>query len=829
MVNTMHKPLIRLLLITLFSCLPSFASAATTHYTIHAEWDTYVPPSGYILSGFNLYQEGSLACQLQNPGATTMDCTVSLTKDSTAFSLTAVFSNGTESSHSAPFNFTTPDTPPVNAPVVNTTIRAEWDRYTPPNGYTLSGYNLYQDAKLACQSQSRLATAIDCPVTLNANTTHFTLTAAFSDGTESMHSEPFALTVSGGINEDQKDEETIVMNASFSTDTHGGQAPLPVSFDASASIGDISIYHWNFGDGTTGTGNTIIHTYSTPGTYTAVLTASNTSGKSSSASATITVTQPPQATPPTAVISSSTAAGQAPLLVDFNGSGSSATGGATITSYSWSFGDGTSASGPNVTRTFTTAGTFNTTLTVTDNKGLSNSTSTPIVVTAPSAANTPPTAVANATPVSGVVPLTVTFNGSGSTDADGTIESYSWNFGDGHSATGKTVTHTYTTAATFTATLQVIDNQGAKSATAVAIKAQAKEEEPAHLNMELGEISVGSKWIRVTLDNTYINPIVIAGPPSFNDTEPCVVRLRNVNSTGFDIRLTEWDYLDGNHPEEIVSYLVMEKGRFTLPDGSAVEAGAFTGTTRFSTVPFSTAFSKAPVVVTTITSFNQDRAISGRLRNIDSSGFSYYFSQQERNRNRHANETIHYIAWEPGKGTVGSMQFEAATTPNAVTHYWHRASFQEPFTHGPLLLADMQTTNEADPSALRMRRITTTGFQVRVEEEQSNDPETSHVAETVGYLAFSSTESDPDSASDSNVKTISAEWTNYTAPNDYTVTGFNLYQEETLACQTQNPGTTSMACTVTLTNDTTLFSLAAVFSDGSESPRSSPVALTVAN
>jgi PKD repeat protein len=54
-----------------------------------------------------------------------------------------------------------------------------------------------------------------------------------------------------------------------------------------------------------------------------------------------------------------------------------------------------------------------------------------------------------------MAPLAVAFNGSGSTDLDGTIASYAWNFGDGATGTGATVSHTYDVAGTFTTTLTV--------------------------------------------------------------------------------------------------------------------------------------------------------------------------------------------------------------------------------------------------------------------------------------------------------------------------------------------------------------------------------------
>ncbi len=75
--------------------------------------------------------------------------------------------------------------------------------------------------------------------------------------------------------------------------------------------------------------------------------------------------------------------------------------------------------------------------------------------------NVAPTASFTATPTTGRAPLSVAFDGSGSRDSDGTISTYSWNFGDGTpTATGATTTHQYTTAGTFTATLTVTDNGG---------------------------------------------------------------------------------------------------------------------------------------------------------------------------------------------------------------------------------------------------------------------------------------------------------------------------------------------------------------------------------
>jgi PKD repeat protein len=87
--------------------------------------------------------------------------------------------------------------------------------------------------------------------------------------------------------------------------------------------------------------------------------------------------------------------------------------------------------------------------------------------------NTPPTAVLSANPTSGTVPFTVSFSGAGSSDADGSIASYAWMFGDGSNAAGVSTSHTYTTAGTYSAMLKVTDNGGATATKSVTISASA--------------------------------------------------------------------------------------------------------------------------------------------------------------------------------------------------------------------------------------------------------------------------------------------------------------------------------------------------------------------
>jgi len=178
--------------------------------------------------------------------------------------------------------------------------------------------------------------------------------------------------------------------------------------------------------------------------------------------------------PPTAVFTAAPLTGPSPLTVSFDASGSSDSG--SITTYSWSFGDGHTGTGVSTTHTYTLEGTFSAVLTVTDNYGATDTTSTPITVAAP--LNDSPTAAFTATPATGQVPLTVQFNASGSDDPDGTIDSYAWDFGDGDSGTGLTSSHTYTTPGVYVVLLTVTDDEGATDTTDESITVTIPGNEP---------------------------------------------------------------------------------------------------------------------------------------------------------------------------------------------------------------------------------------------------------------------------------------------------------------------------------------------------------------
>lgn len=168
----------------------------------------------------------------------------------------------------------------------------------------------------------------------------------------------------------------------------------------------------------------------------------------------------PPASTPTASFTFSPSPVTANVAVIFDASASQpGTGATTISDYSWNFGDGSTGNGRTLNHTFTSGANHTVTLTVTNDRGLSASTTQVIPVSTAAA----PTASFTFSPTVVHAGTTgVNFNGSGSTAGNGrTIVRYSWDFGDGTTGTGATPpSHVYAAVNTYVVTLTVTDDIG---------------------------------------------------------------------------------------------------------------------------------------------------------------------------------------------------------------------------------------------------------------------------------------------------------------------------------------------------------------------------------
>lgn len=152
-----------------------------------------------------------------------------------------------------------------------------------------------------------------------------------------------------------------------------------------------------------------------------------------------------------ASFSASPASGKAPLKVTFSDTSTGA-----ISSWHWDFGDGKTSTQQNPVYTYRKAGTYDVTLTASGPGGTSTVTQTAYIK-----AYAVPKANFTATPRRGTYPLNVTF----ANKSTGTIETFSWTFGDGGSSDVANPTHEYTGAGTYTVTLVATGPLGSSTKT----------------------------------------------------------------------------------------------------------------------------------------------------------------------------------------------------------------------------------------------------------------------------------------------------------------------------------------------------------------------------
>ncbi|MCP4878510.1 MAG: PKD domain-containing protein, partial [Gammaproteobacteria bacterium] len=154
-----------------------------------------------------------------------------------------------------------------------------------------------------------------------------------------------------------------------------GEVGVEVGFDGSGSgdtDGTIVAYNWIFGDGNTGTGPTVSHTYVVADIYNVILEVTDDSGKTASDSTVAIIGLLGQGNLPPEADAGASASGVVGAEVSFDGAGSNDPDG-TIVAYIWDFGDGNSGTGPTASHTYSTAGKYNVTLMVIDDAGTTDS------------------------------------------------------------------------------------------------------------------------------------------------------------------------------------------------------------------------------------------------------------------------------------------------------------------------------------------------------------------------------------------------------------------------------------------------------------------------
>ncbi len=240
------------------------------------------------------------------------------------------------------------------------------------------------------------------------------------------------------------------LDADFKASPLSGTNPLTVDFTDLTTPDTPSSWLWQFGDGGNASVPNPSHTYTTPGTYDVTLTVFDGPFVFDMETKTALITV--DAAPLVPDFTATPTSGTNPLPVDFTDTST----GATVTAWSWDFGDGQTSTGANPTHIYGTPGLHSVSLTVFVGGQGETVSKTDLIDVAPA----PLVPAFSAAPTTGVNPLTVRFTD----ETTGTPPTaWLWDFGDGASSTEQHPSHTYAGDTSYSVSLTAF--VGAQSAT----------------------------------------------------------------------------------------------------------------------------------------------------------------------------------------------------------------------------------------------------------------------------------------------------------------------------------------------------------------------------
>lgn len=235
-----------------------------------------------------------------------------------------------------------------------------------------------------------------------------------------------------------------------------------VAFTATGNPAGLN-FSWDFGDGSKGAGASVTHRYVGEGNFTVSVIATNSGGLSATATSTLSVLAAAPAAPTLALSDAAPYPGESIKLT----AASTDPQNSTLT-FEWDFGDGQIRTGEMQTRSYANEGSYPLTITVVNALGKTarQTFSIPVSARAP-VVSTP------SLPSSAIPNQSISFTAE-ATDIQGSPIAYAWDFGDGQTANGASVSHAYASQGVFRATLAVSNafNKSTSVSTSVQVIAQ---------------------------------------------------------------------------------------------------------------------------------------------------------------------------------------------------------------------------------------------------------------------------------------------------------------------------------------------------------------------
>ena len=272
-----------------------------------------------------------------------------------------------------------------------------------------------------------------------------------------------------------------------------------------------------------------------------------------------------------------------------------------------------------------------------------------------------------------------------------------------------------------------------------------------NVTSEFGVASIRQNWVTVNFTETFSDtPTVFAQIQTEAGSDDCMVELRGITTTGFQMRLEEdrgsdRSWFNGGHYYEDVAWIAFD------PTELVAGYGAEAGMTNFyqytynywHPVSFTGSFAEAPMVFYQTQTRNGGHTERTDISNITASGFSARIEEDMGNGmpggwdGVHVNENIAYLALD---SALDLADDGILTGTEGVGNGWETICFNDDcsdaFTAVPGIFANIQTEYESDTAQVDLRDVTVAGFDIRLDEVTQGGWDGLHVDETVAWMAY---------------------------------------------------------------------------------------------
>ncbi|VAX36258.1 hypothetical protein MNBD_UNCLBAC01-1435 [hydrothermal vent metagenome] len=235
------------------------------------------------------------------------------------------------------------------------------------------------------------------------------------------------------------------------------------------------------------------------------------------------------------------------------------------------------------------------------------------------------------------------------------------------------------------------------------------------------------------------NPVVFAGIETFDGGDTAGIRMRNLSSTSVEVRIEEEQSEDSEtaHTTEVVGFFALESGAILDNQGSLIGEAGLTSSGQINNGSWKTiTLSKdynSPVVIMNILTANGYEQSHIRLRNVKANSFQYQIEEWDYLDQAHGEELISYLVIEEGVHSLNDgRKIQVGVVGN--NQKWKTVTFPEIFGRIPVTLSQSQTYNGGQAIVTRQKNVSSSKFDVRLQEEEGNDG--FHWQETIGYVAI---------------------------------------------------------------------------------------------